>query len=74
MKQEKEKNQKNCGKEKANDLCSNKLFIVSQNKKYVYKDTSNTYNLFFCVFIRTEKVDSLHVTKVNVMTQKENKQ
>lgn len=33
-----------------------------------------TYNLFLCVFVGTQKVDCLHVTKVDVMAEQEDEE
>ena len=33
-----------------------------------------TYNLLFCVLVRTEQVDSLHVSEVNVVAEKKDEQ
>ena len=35
-------------------------------------DRLETYNLFFCVLIRGEEVDSLDLPEVNVMAEEEN--
>lgn len=37
--------------------------------KLVFAHLAATYNLFLSVFVRTEQVDSLHMAKVDVMTQ-----
>lgn len=33
-----------------------------------------TYNLFLCVFVWTEEVDSLHVSEVDIMAQKKDEE
>lgn len=33
-----------------------------------------TYNLFLCVLVGAEEVDSLHVTKINIMAQEKDEQ
>lgn len=42
--------------------------------KRLTKDNKRTYNLFLCVLVGTEKVDSLHVSKVDIMSQKKDKE
>lgn len=34
----------------------------------------NTYNLFFSVFVGAKEVDSLHVSKVDIMAQKKDEE
>lgn len=43
--------------------------------KYIWiKDWQWTYNLFLCVLVGTEEVDSLHVSKVDIVAQKKDKE
>lgn len=45
----------------------------------IFESTTNklwwqTYNLFLCILVGTEEVDSLHVSKVDIMSQKKDKE
>ena len=37
-------------------------------------DVWSTYNLFLCVLVGAEQIDGLHVTKVDIVSEEEDKQ
>jgi hypothetical protein len=49
------------------------LHYLGQGEKQKQQKTT-TYNLFLCVFVGAEQINGLHVAKVDVMTQQENKE
>ena len=48
------------------------LFLHDSQKTNITR--GNTYNLFLCVLVGTEKVDSFHVSKVDVMAEQEDEE
>ena len=57
---------------KANFLELKEIEIII--KMHLQNSGFNTYDLFLCVLVGREKIYGFHMTKVNIVSQEENKQ